>query len=107
MVNNQALDAVFFALADPTRRRIVEKLTRRSLTVGEIAGGFNISGPAISKHVKVLEECGLLKRSVRGREHHCTLDARAMRTASGWLARQERYWNSALDNLHDYLEKST
>lgn len=107
MVNNQVLDAVFSALSDPTRRRIVEKLTKRSLTVGQIARAFEISGPAISKHVKVLEECGLLKRDVRGREHHCTLDARAMRTASSWIARQERYWNSALDNLHEYLEKST
>lgn len=107
MVNNTALDAVFSALADPTRRRIVERLTKRQLTVGEIAAGFNISQPAISKHVKILEESGLLTREIVGRVHHCKLDPKAIRTANTWLERQERYWNAALDRLGAYLEKDT
>lgn len=107
MVNNAALDAIFSALADPTRRRIVEKLTKRQLTVGEIAAGFNISQPAISKHVKILEESGLLTREIVGRVHHCKLDPKAIRTANTWLERQERYWNAALDRLGAYLEKDT
>ncbi|MGR4065823.1 MAG: ArsR/SmtB family transcription factor [Vulcanimicrobiaceae bacterium] len=108
MVNKQArLDGIFFALADPTRRRIVEKLVRRALTVGEIAADFPISQPAISKHVKVLEESGLLVRDVVGRVHHCSLSPKAMQTASSWLDRQERYWNAALDSLDEYLETST
>ena len=102
MVKQSQLDDIFFALADPTRRRIVEKLVRRSLTVGEIAADFPISQPAISKHVKVLEESGLLS----GRVHHCALSAKAMRAASTWLDRQERYWNDALDSLSDYLERA-
>lgn len=106
MVNNQTLDSVFYALSDPTRRRIVEKLSRRSLTVGEIATGFKISQPAISKHVKILEETGLLTREVVGRVHHCKLDPKAIRTASTWLDRQERYWNETLDNFAAYLEKT-
>jgi DNA-binding transcriptional ArsR family regulator len=107
MVNDQTgLDAVFSALGDPTRRRIVEKLARRPLTVGEIASGFSISQPAISKHVKILEEAGLLTREVVGRMHHCRLAPKAMRIAATWLDKQQRYWDAALDNLGDYLESS-
>jgi DNA-binding transcriptional ArsR family regulator len=106
MVNNQAqLDAVFSAFADPTRRRIVEKLARGTLTVGEIAAGFSISQPAISKHVKILEESGLLIREVVGRMHHCRLDPKAMRAAATWMERQQHYWSAALDNLDQYLER--
>ncbi|MBC5824675.1 MAG: winged helix-turn-helix transcriptional regulator [Candidatus Eremiobacteraeota bacterium] len=107
MVNNQThLDAVFSALADPTRRAILERLAKRRLTVGEIAGGFPISQPAISKHVKILEEAGLLNREVVGRVHRCMLDPKAMSAATSWMDRQRRYWNAALDRLSDYLEKS-
>lgn len=105
MVNNSSrLDGVFSALADPTRRRILEKLARRPLTVGEIASGFSISQPAISKHVKILEESRLLERKVVGRVHHCVLAPNAMNGAVSWLDRQRRYWNAALDNLESYLE---
>lgn len=107
MVNNSTqLDAVFFALADPTRRRILERLSRRGLTVGEIASGFAISQPAISKHVKILEESGLLEREVAGRVHHCTIAPKAMQSATTWIDRQQRYWNAALDNLSAYLEST-
>lgn len=106
MVNDQRLDAVFSALGDPTRRRIVERLARGGLTVGEIASGFPISQPAISKHVKILEEAGLLARVVVGRVHHCRLVPKTMRVATTWLDRQQRYWDAALDNLSDYLERS-
>jgi DNA-binding transcriptional ArsR family regulator len=107
MVNKSPrLDAIFFALADPTRRRILERLARRPLTVGEIASGFAISQPAISKHVKVLEESCLLSRQVVGRVHHCKLAPKAMRTATAWLDRQQRYWNAALDNLEVYLNRT-
>jgi DNA-binding transcriptional ArsR family regulator len=107
MVNNKVeLDGLFSALADPTRRRIVERLARRPLTVGEIAAGFAISQPAISKHVKILEEAGLLKREVVGRVHHCRVSPKAMRVATTWFDRQQRYWESALDNLGEYLKSS-
>ncbi|MFN2460465.1 MAG: ArsR/SmtB family transcription factor [Candidatus Velthaea sp.] len=103
---NQRLDAVFSALADPTRRRIVEKLARRPLTVGGIADGFPMSQPAISKHVKILEDAGLIARDVVGRTHRCTLVPKTMHVAADWLDRQERYWNAALDRLTDFLQET-
>jgi DNA-binding transcriptional ArsR family regulator len=106
MVNSPgSLDAVFAALADPTRRRIVERLARGSLTVGEIAAEFPISQPAISRHVRVLEESGVLDRRVDGRVHHCTLAPAAMNGAAGWIGKQTAFWNSALDRLGDVLNE--
>lgn len=104
MVNSpERLDAVFAALSDPTRRRIVERLARGPLTVGEIAAGFPISQPAISRHVRVLEESGVLTRRVAGRVHHCTLAPEAMHAASGWIDKQTAFWNRVLDRLGDVL----
>lgn len=108
MVNNMiTLDRVFGALADPTRRRIVERLSRRSLTVGEIAAEFDISQPAISKHVRVLEDSGLLERRIVGRVHHCTISPAVMESAAKWLDKQRAYWNASLDRLDDLLAKNT
>jgi DNA-binding transcriptional ArsR family regulator len=100
------LDAVFSALGDPTRRQIVERLARGPLTVGEIAAGFSISQPAISRHVRVLEESGLLERQVLGRVHRCTLSPTVMQAASGWIDKQRSFWNAALDRLDDLLAAS-
>lgn len=108
MVNSSdRLDGVFSALADPTRREILERLARRQLTVGELAAGFSMSLPAISKHVKVLERSGLLKRRIDGRVHRCRLGPRPLEAASAWLSRQERFWNAALQNLDDYLDATS
>ena len=108
MVNNiTTLDRVFGALADPTRRRIVERLSRRELTVGEIAAEFQISQPAISKHVRVLEDSGLLQRRIEGRVHYCSLSPAAMESASKWLEKQRAYWNASLDRLDDLLANRT
>jgi DNA-binding transcriptional ArsR family regulator len=100
----EAVDTVLSALADPTRRRIVERLARGSLTVGEIAAGFSISQPAISRHVRLLEESGVLTRHVVGRVHRCSLSPEAMHVASGWIDTQVRYWNGVLDRLGDLLD---
>lgn len=108
MVNNAAeLDAVFSALGDPTRRRIVERLARGRLTVGQIASEFSMSQPAISKHLKVLERSGLLEREIDGRVHHCFLDPKAMQSASTWIEEQRRYWNSAFERLDAYFERTS
>jgi DNA-binding transcriptional ArsR family regulator len=107
MVNSIDLDAVFAALSDPTRRRIVEKLARRPLTVGEIASEFAISQPGISKHVRVLEDCGLLTRKIDGRFHRCTLAPEPMNAASAWIEKQRAFWNATLDRLDTYLKKDT
>jgi DNA-binding transcriptional ArsR family regulator len=104
MVNNRELDDVLAALADPTRRRIVERLARGERTVGELSDGFTMTPPAISKHVKVLERCGLLRRRIEGREHHCRLSVRGLTMLSTWVSRQERYWNAALDRLAERVE---
>ena len=105
MVNTSALDRVFGALADPTRRRILERLSRRPLTVGEISAEFTISQPAISKHVRVLEDAGLLRREIIGRVHRCTLSPAAIAAASTWLEKQRAYWNASLDRLDTLLQK--
>ncbi len=108
MVNNgSGLDAVFAALSDPTRRRIVERLARGRLTVGEIASEFSVSQPAISKHLKVLERSGLLEREIDGRVHHCRLEPKAMQAASTWIEEQRRYWNAAFERLDAYFERTT
>jgi DNA-binding transcriptional ArsR family regulator len=106
MVNNESLDRVFSALADPTRRRIVERLSRRSLTIGEIAKEFPISQPAISKHVRVLEESGLLQREIVGTVHYCSLSPIALKNAMRWVERQRRYWNQSLDRLENVLRNT-
>lgn len=107
MVNSsRTLDAVFSALGDPVRRKIVERLARGPLSVGDIASGFSISQPAISRHVRVLEESGLLERRVLGRVHRCTLSPGVMKAASGWIDKQRTFWNAALDRLDDLLAES-
>lgn len=107
MVNPLSLDAIFAALADPTRRRIVEKLARHPLTVGEIAAHFSISQPGISKHVRVLEHSGLLRREVDGRFHRCTLTPESMAAASAWIDKQRAFWTATLDRLDLHLERSS
>ena len=100
------LDDVFAALSDPIRRKMVERLTRGERTAGELALGFAISQPALSKHIKVLERSGLLKRKVVGREHHLRLAPRAMHGASAWLEAQERFWAENFERLEAYLART-
>ncbi len=107
MVNNSLrLDAVFAALSDPTRRRIVERLAHSRLTVGQIASEFSMSQPAVSKHLKVLERSGLLNREIDGRVHHCELEPKAMQAASSWLEEQRRFWEATFARLDDYFARN-
>lgn len=98
---------MFAALSDPTRRQIVERLTRGDLTAGTIASHFPVSLPAVSKHLKVLERCGLLRRTIVGREHHCRLNPGALRGAADWLEAQERFWNAGFDKLDELLSRTS
>jgi DNA-binding transcriptional ArsR family regulator len=107
MVNDSSLDRVFSALADPTRRRILERLSRRTMTVGQIAKEFPVSQPAISKHMRVLEDSGLITREVVGRVHFCTLSPAAMEDVMHWIDRQRKYWNASLDRLETLLAKQS
>ncbi len=97
------LDAVFHALADPTRRSIVARLAAGSRTVGELSRPFAISLAAVSKHLKVLERAGLVRREVRGREHTLSLDPAKLSEAAAWLHYHERFWRESLDGLEAFL----
>ncbi|HEX9286110.1 MAG TPA: metalloregulator ArsR/SmtB family transcription factor [Thermoanaerobaculia bacterium] len=106
MVNYLAaasLDRAFSALADPTRRAILARLAVGEIRVTDLAEPFEISLPAISRHVRVLEEAGLLKRRREGRVHHCRLDPKPLGAAADWIARNRAFWEKSLDRLHEYL----
>lgn len=108
MVNQvgDPLDATFAALSDPTRRRILQRLAVADATVSEVAAPFEVSAPAISRHLRVLEEAGLIARRREGREHHCRVVAAPMKTASDWIARYQTFWEQKLDALARYLEET-
>lgn len=98
-----ALDRVYSAIADPTRRAMLAALTRGDLTVGTLAERFPLSLNGVSKHVKVLERAGLVTRRVDGREHWIRLEPRPLRAASHWLERYRVFWEGRLDALEAML----
>ncbi len=98
-----ALNAVFASLADPTRRAIVARLADGEATVGQLARPFRISRPAVSKHLRVLKEAGLVRRVARGREGHCSLDTGRLRQAAEWITRYRAGWEVRLDLFADSL----
>jgi DNA-binding transcriptional ArsR family regulator len=87
------------AIADPTRRAILDRLARGSARVTDVAEPFDMSLAAVSKHVQMLERVGLVRRVRRGREHTLTLDARPLRQVARWTSRYERFWTERLDRL--------
>ena len=94
------LDDVFAALADPTRRAIVERLLAAGeLSVGDVAAPFAISGPAITRHLQVLERAGLIERRVERQWRFMRVRADALTPVESWLSRQRRHWTAALDRL--------
>jgi DNA-binding transcriptional ArsR family regulator len=97
------LSAVFGALADPTRRAILTRLTRGAATVGEIGAPFAMSQPAISRHLKVLEEAGLISRSRQATMRLSHLEAAPLRAATSWLATYREYWEKSYDRLDDLV----
>jgi DNA-binding transcriptional ArsR family regulator len=101
----QPLDAAFAALADPTRRAIVERLSRGQATVSELAEPFEMSLPAVSKHLTVLERAGLIARRKEGRVRHCELNEEPMRAAMQWIAAYGRFWDDQLESLGGFLRK--
>lgn len=101
----ESLDSIFHALADPTRRDMLRSLSLQERTVSELAAPFQMSLAAASKHVKVLEQAGLLRRTVRGRTHICRLAPEPLAEANEWIRFYERFWNDRLDALERELEK--
>jgi DNA-binding transcriptional ArsR family regulator len=102
--SGEQLDAVFAALADPTRRGILESLSSDGdLAVTELAAPHDMSLPGFMKHLRVLEDAGLVSRTKEGRVVSCTLSARPMKDASAWMSRYEKFWTEKLDSLARYL----
>ena len=98
------LDAVFGALADPTRRAILATLAEGEASVGQLADKFPISLNGVSKHVRVLEQAGLIVRDVQGRQHNLRIDAKPLEDAAGWLVRYRAFWESRLDALERLIK---
>ena len=96
---------VFQAISDPTRREIIHLLSCESLNLNAIAGNFEISRPAISRHIKILAECGMVIVHDVGRERFCTVNLRKLKEVDKWLNYYRKFWNRKLDSLGDFLEK--
>ena len=99
MANN-----TFHALAHPIRRHVVERLARGSATIGEATRGLGVSKPAVSKHLKLLEEIGVVGRTIEGRQHRLRLETRPLDEASRWLDRHRRLWESKFDAIERHLD---
>lgn len=99
------LSLTFSALSDPTRRAILARLAFGEASVTEIARPFKISLPAITKHLKVLERCGLIARGRKAQWRPCRLEAKPMKEAVDWLEHYRRHWEESFDRLDDYLQE--
>jgi len=100
----QLLDRTFGALADPTRRRMLERLAHGDLCVTDLARPYSMSLPAVSKHLRVLEKAGLVRRRRRGRVHSLKLEARPMQQAQAWIEEYRKFWEESFDRLDQYLK---
>ena len=96
---------VFQAIADPTRRDIIGLVSHQTLNVNELAENFDMSRPAVSKHLKILRECGLLKIQKKGRERYCHADLEKLGEIAIWVHQYRRFWNNSLDKLEEALKE--
>lgn len=101
--NNDQLNLIFHALADPTRREMVQLISSKECTVSELAEPFDMSLAAVSKHIKVLEKAQLLEKTKKGRQQTCRLNADSLSLATEWLHFYERFWNNQFDVLEREL----
>lgn len=101
----EQLDSVFAALADPTRRAILSRLAKGERSVTELAEPFDMSMPAVSKHLKVLERAGLIERGREAQYRPCKLNAEPLKDVAGWVERYRRHWEESFDRLDDYLSE--
>ena len=99
------LDAVFAALADPTRRAIIERLSRNEARVTEVAQPFLMSLNAVSKHIRVLEASGMIERHRKGRDHILSINTRSLDEVDGWIERTRHYWEKRLDAMELLLRE--
>jgi DNA-binding transcriptional ArsR family regulator len=103
-MEHDRLSMTFAALADPTRRAILARLTSGELSVTELAEPFEISLPAVTKHLQVLERAGLVSRSRHAQWRPCKLETGPLRAASGWIDEYRKFWEASFDRLDDYLQ---
>ena len=103
--SSEQLDRTFAAMGDPTRRRMLEQLSRGELRVTDLAKPHEMSLPAVSKHLGVLEKAGLIDRRRHGRVHSLRLNAGPMKEAQAWIENYRRYWEESFDRLDDYLNQ--
>jgi DNA-binding transcriptional ArsR family regulator len=101
---NDRLDRIFHALGDRTRRTLLARLARRPAMITELAEPFAMSLPGVSRHIRVLENAGLVVRSVDGRVHQCSLDAEPLKSVEAWLKHYRRFWEDNLEALANYVE---
>ena len=106
MVSSDHLSATFSALADPTRRAILARLASGEASVTELAEPFDMSLPAVSKHLKVLERAGLIARGREAQWRPCRLDPGPLKDAAGWLEHYRRFWEESFDRLETYLQQA-
>ncbi len=97
---------VFKAIADPTRREIINLVARESLNLNSVTENFNISRPAISKHIKILTECGLITIKQQGRERFCEANLRSLGEVSQWIEQYRVFWTTKLNALENFLNKN-
>ena len=103
--SNKLLDRTFAALADPTRRHILERLTGGDRCVTDLARPYRMSLPAVSKHLRVLENAGLVRRQRDGRVHRLKLEAKPMQQALAWIGEYRQFWEASFDRLDEYLKQ--
>jgi DNA-binding transcriptional ArsR family regulator len=96
---------VFQAIADPTRRQIIDLLADKTLPVNDVAEQFDISRPAVSKHIKILNECGLVVIKKKGRKRYCRADTKKLQEVIEWALRYRKFWNDRLDALEVALQE--
>lgn len=99
----QDLDSIFEALADVTRRSMLDRLRQGPLSITALARPYSMSLNGVSKHIKKLEKAGLIRRHIKGREHLCALDAGGMRDAMDWMNHYAEFWGGRIDALENYL----
>jgi DNA-binding transcriptional ArsR family regulator len=105
--DSAALDRIFHALADPTRRAILRRVAERECSVTELAEPFDMSLAAVGKHVRVLEQAALVRRARRGKFHQCRLNVVPLRHAANHIASIEQFWNANLDSLVDFMRQQS
>ncbi|THV58160.1 ArsR family transcriptional regulator [Flagellimonas alvinocaridis] len=104
-MSTEARRDVFQAIADPTRRQIINLIVKESMNLNAIAENFNISRPAVSQHIKILTECGIVSIRQEGRERFCEPKLAALKEVSNWVDQYRQFWNDRFDSLDNYLTK--